>query len=82
MTTKYNIGQEVYIALPELLTRDKINYITIDDEDEIQYGLSYLDDKVDFVLEEHIFDDKKEALLSFMKINNLDIKLSVEVVED
>lgn len=82
MTTKFNIGQEVYIALPELLCRDKINHISIDKDGEIEYWMSYLDDKVDTVSEDHIFTDQREALLAYMTQNNLDIKMSLEVVED
>lgn len=82
MTTKFDIGQEVYIALPELLCRDQINHISIDKDGEIEYWMSYLDDKVDTVLEAHIFTDQREALLAYMSQNNLDIKMSLEVVED
>lgn len=71
MTTKYDIGQQVWCVSKDCMFTTKVDYISISAE-QITYMFEYIDDEF---TEDSVFDNSFDATLAWMELNDLAIEI-------
>lgn len=71
MTTKYNIGQQVWCISENHLIKDTIDFIAIDSA-----GINYCTKKYEEQFtEDLVFDNPADATIAWMELNDLAIEI-------